>query len=1069
MDPPDAAFSARLDGQNVASPSAVTPKAAIVGKTSYADSVTTKPGSTLPLVCHEREAVFARQTTHNGIPAVIFKSSDYYVIMAAECRLTILGRFLKPRPQIDRIRSSFNEAIIVKGSAKIGVFDNFNVFIDFTNEEDFNSVWYKIVLSIGGQQMWLQKWSPNFKPEEDLPIAPVWVLLPNLPFHLHTWHYIKQLVSNIGTPLELDNATRSKTRPSMAKVRVEIDLLKPQPDSIWVGLENDTSPLRGFTQKIEYEGMPNYCRFCKKLGHMMVDCRVLERKKLAETKELEKQTIGGSNNEGAQNENKLMGNNEQLQQDANDENEKEVDNQENKCETVAAPNISQNKNPEEDTREKGIKAIANILKKCNRGENDIDVDTNTLEQNNTCGKRVEVDDNFLEKNNNDRCNNIGSQQHENNNIDVIQESSNIKSKAKQRKDRTSTDLEKTQGHEDESCSIPSVSKARPGIDLVADLNFVAPLEPGKTQKLKHIPTQNLESSPDGEIVTAWAVGNLSNYEAGGIEDIEGFSHVKQGRNKNTKNGKKQKVVEESWNSHVQGNSMWILQQKLKTLSKKLTNWSKEVIGNIFDQVIWWESKIQALEELEILHNNVQCRGDLNRGQAEYVKWMGIQENLLKQKAKAKCFEEGDFNTKYFHSLIRERRRRLQLHRIKDHRDNWVQDNIQRVITEEENSLLTIIPGLEEIKNVVFSMSSDSSSSPDGYSGIFYHKCWEVIKYDIQKIFHDFFRGKNLTKFFSHTCLVLIPKIESPTTFSDLRPVSLTNFSSKIITKILSKRLNPLLDKIISDNQSAFVKGRMITKNVLLAQELSREVKQDNIGGNMIIKLDMAKAYDRMSWKLLMVVMRKLGFSEEWWEFQINQACFETGKKAKTSIIGLPGRICAFLRKKGGIGVSKLEDIANSFTLKRWWRFRTYPSLWASFLRAKYCKRSHPVSKAIASCDSHAWKRKGALAKLSPGHGKSAKISVKQFIVNGDWNIVKLRQLLPDQLINNITGIHIGNNDANDYPMWNSTDNERIKPIQKLTQVKWSTPQIGTIKVNTDGSFSWEIGSAGIGGIARNSN
>jgi len=48
--------------------------------------------------------------------------------------------------------------------------------------------------------------------------------------------------------------------------------------------------------------------------------------------------------------------------------------------------------------------------------------------------------------------------------------------------------------------------------------------------------------------------------------------------------------------------------------------------------------------------------------------------------------------------------------------------------------------------------------------------------------------------------------------------------------------------------------------------------------------------------------------------------------------------------------------------------------------------------------------------------KSAKISVKQFIVNGDWNIVKLRQLLPDQLINDITGIHIGNNDDNDYPM-----------------------------------------------------
>lgn len=80
----------------------------------------------------------------------------------------------------------------------------------------------------------------------------------------------------------------------------------------------------------------------------------------------------------------------------------------------------------------------------------------------------------------------------------------------------------------------------------------------------------------------------------------------------------------------------------------------------------------SLEKLEILHNNVQCKEDLNRGQAEYIKWMGIQENLLKQKAKTKWFEESDCNTKYFHSLIGERRRKLQLHRIKDHRDNWVQ-------------------------------------------------------------------------------------------------------------------------------------------------------------------------------------------------------------------------------------------------------------------------------------------------------------------------------------------------------------------------------------------------------------
>ncbi|KAF3617933.1 hypothetical protein FXO38_33698 [Capsicum annuum] len=65
--------------------------------------------------------------------------------------------------------------------------------------------------------MWLQKWMRDFKPEEDLPISPVWVLLPKLPFHMHTWQYIKQIVSSVVTPVEMDQATRSRTRPSMDK------------------------------------------------------------------------------------------------------------------------------------------------------------------------------------------------------------------------------------------------------------------------------------------------------------------------------------------------------------------------------------------------------------------------------------------------------------------------------------------------------------------------------------------------------------------------------------------------------------------------------------------------------------------------------------------------------------------------------------------------------------------------------------------------------------------------------------------------------------------------------------
>lgn len=168
--------------------------------------------------------------------------------------------------------------------------------MDFTTDEDFNTIWKKRVIEIEGLQMWLQKWSPNFKPEEDLPIAPIWVMLPQLPFHMHTWHYAKQIASAIGTPLGMDIATRGRTRPSMAKVKVEVDLFKPLLSNVWVGDEDVNSPLKGFTQKIEYEGVPKYCRHCKKMGHSLIESRVVEKQKLAEKKELERVQMNTADN-----------------------------------------------------------------------------------------------------------------------------------------------------------------------------------------------------------------------------------------------------------------------------------------------------------------------------------------------------------------------------------------------------------------------------------------------------------------------------------------------------------------------------------------------------------------------------------------------------------------------------------------------------------------------------------------------------------------------------------------------------------------------------------------------------
>lgn len=71
----------------------------------------------------------------------------------------------------------------------------------------------------------------------------------------------------------------------------------------------------------------------------------------------------------------------------------------------------------------------------------------------------------------------------------------------------------------------------------------------------------------------------------------------------------------------------------------------------------------------------------------------------------------------------------------------------------------------------------------------------------------------------------------------------------------------ILPKIISKNKAGFVIGRSITENVLLSQEIIKDINRRNKLHNVVVKLDITKAYDRVSWVLLTKVLRKFGFGE----------------------------------------------------------------------------------------------------------------------------------------------------------------------------------------------------------------
>lgn len=130
-----------------------------------------------------------------------------------------------------------------------------------------------------------------------------------------------------------------------------------------------------------------------------------------------------------------------------------------------------------------------------------------------------------------------------------------------------------------------------------------------------------------------------------------------------------------------------------------------------------------------------------------------------------------------------------------------------------------------------------------------------------KVLND---GKDL-KGLNDTSIALILKIPNPSSVSNFRHISLCNVIYKLIAKTITNRFYKYLDRCIDKAYSAFVLGRLISDNVLLAYELLHTFGQKRKckKGLMALKLDMSKAYDRVEWVLFTSMMEKIRFSTNW--------------------------------------------------------------------------------------------------------------------------------------------------------------------------------------------------------------
>ncbi|GAU20296.1 hypothetical protein TSUD_337770 [Trifolium subterraneum] len=186
--------------------------------------------------------------------------------------------------------------------------------------------------------------------------------------------------------------------------------------------------------------------------------------------------------------------------------------------------------------------------------------------------------------------------------------------------------------------------------------------------------------------------------------------------------------------------------------------------------------------------------------------------------------------------------------------------IQPRVTDGDNRVLTAPITKVEIQQALFQMHPEKSPRPDGFNPTFYQRFWEQCSDDIFSAASTWLERGYFPTSLNDTNICLIPKCDNPTSMKDLRPISLCNVLYKMISKVLANRLKCCLDKCVSQEQSTFVEGRSILDNSLIATEVIHALKRKTKGrrGELTLKIDISKAYDKEDWGFLRGVMTRMG-------------------------------------------------------------------------------------------------------------------------------------------------------------------------------------------------------------------
>ncbi|XP_059068365.1 uncharacterized protein LOC131858903 [Cryptomeria japonica] len=278
------------------------------------------------------------------------------------------------------------------------------------------------------------------------------------------------------------------------------------------------------------------------------------------------------------------------------------------------------------------------------------------------------------------------------------------------------------------------------------------------------------------------------------------------------------------------------------LKLRIKDWNVMHFKNIFGE------KARIQEEIEHLNKSIVASGmssllydKLKLLNLQLSETLAREESYWRQKSRDLWLSEGDRNTKLFHSSSKLKRLRNRISCIIDSNGNNLMDeddivaeavrlfkslltakpvvvdnefvnSIPLLVSQEDNKMLMAPFSLAELKEIVFSIHPEKAPGPDGFTALFFQRCWDFIGNDVLLALEESRRNRLILRELNTTLIVVIPKETS--------------------------------------------------EGAIVAHEIMHSISQQKVP-TMILKLDMLKAYDCVNWQSLVVVLYRLGFSRCW--------------------------------------------------------------------------------------------------------------------------------------------------------------------------------------------------------------